>query len=91
VLEGIRRLSYALVLGDLRTEGGEEKMVKYVRGLRGKIMRETCNFDLFYNLWTVPVGEIKVHAELHGGALSHLDLAGEESMPKTGPCLLIIW
>ena len=33
----------------------------------GKIKRETCNFDLFYDLWTGPAGEINTdEAELKG-------------------------
>ena len=33
----------------------------------GMIKRETCNFDLFYDLWTGPAGEINTdEAELKG-------------------------
>ncbi len=59
--------------GGERGEHGKKEEKKEKKGWRsesktwGKIKRETCNFDLFYDLWTGPAGEINTdEAELKG-------------------------
>jgi hypothetical protein len=41
-----------------RKRGEKKRWVKVSKKAWGKIMKETCNFDLFYDLWTGPAGEI---------------------------------
>ncbi len=53
----------------------------------GKIKRETCNFDLFYDLWTGPAGEINTdEAELQG--ILHLPYLVSRSQPWISPGLV---
>jgi hypothetical protein len=71
---GYRRLSHKWE-GGTAGYGGErkERRKKKKKGWQseseawGMIKRETCNFDLFYDLWTGPAGEINTdEAELKG-------------------------
>jgi len=72
---GYRRLGHKEE-GGRRGDGGarkERRKEKEKKGRQseskawGKIKRETCNFDLFYDLWTGPAGEINTdEAELKG-------------------------
>jgi hypothetical protein len=50
-----------------KEEGRKKKGWQSESKAWGKIKRETCNFDLFYDLWTGPAGEINTdEAELKG-------------------------
>jgi hypothetical protein len=50
-----------------KKEGRKKKGWQSESEAWGKIKRETCNFDLFYDLWTGPAGEINTdEAELKG-------------------------
>ena len=68
-----RRLGHKWEGGWRGTGGARKERRKKKKGWQseseawGKIKRETCNFDLFYDLWTGPSGEINTdEAELKG-------------------------